>query len=437
METSTENPATPAESVLTLDPKQQEAVNLCCDTTKRVVGVTGAAGTGKTTILQAVYHALVENGYSVALVSPTGKAAKRIYEVTGIEAQTIHRLLEYTHPGDPDPKTGKPVQFSYPRRTRSNPVEFDIILADEYAMVNNDVHRSLFDALPNGGAIRVFGDNNQLPPIEEDAKFNQRPGPSPFVQLLDKFPSVTLDMVHRQGADSGILLNLQSILKGRMPTRNDQWSMQFTEQPVDVLREYILESMDDGVDFTSIDNQILTPQNKSWVGTVKLNAMIQGLFHNHLDPATFIPRHKWVKGEGDELGGIIRMFIGDKVIITRNQYDLHVFNGESGKIIEINDGEIVIDFGDREQAIPPILMVQNRFGKIVEVDPRKDIDLGYAITTHKSQGSEYKRLVYLLNKSTGYMQNRRNIYTACSRGREHVHIITDQRSISTSLYKVG
>lgn len=419
----------------TLDPEQQEAVNLCCDTTKRVVAITGSAGSGKTTILKQSYNALIDAGYRVALAAPTGKAAKRIYEVTGIDAQTSHRLLEYTHPGEPDPKTGKVAQFSYPRRTRANPLELDVLFVDEYAMTNREVHRSLFDALPVGACIRVFGDNNQLKPIEEDKRNEE--GPSAFVELLTKFPSVRLKTVHRQGKDSGILLNLQSILNARMPTRNEQWSMQFTDQPVHELRDYILEMQDSGVDFTLTGNQIITPQNTSWVGTVKLNAMIQGLFHNQMEPACMVPRHNWVKGENDEKGGTIRMFVGDKVIITQNMYDLGVFNGESGKIIEINDGEIVIDFGDREQAIPPILMVQNRYGKIVEIDPRKSVDLGYAITTHKSQGSEYSRVVYVLNKSTGYMQNRRNFYTACSRGREHVHIITDQRSLGTSLNKIG
>lgn len=419
----------------TLDDKQQEAVDLCTDTSKRVVGVTGAAGSGKTTILRTAYRALVDNGYQVALAAPTGKAAKRIFEVTGIDAQTNHRLLEYTHPGDPDPKTGRPVAFSYPRRTRSNPLELDVLFVDEYAMANREIHRALFDALPNGACIRVFGDNNQLPPIEEDARNKEMP--SPFSELLAKFDSVKLETVHRQGKDSGILLNLQSVLRGKMPTRNDQWSMHFTDQPVAALRDYILEAQEDGIDFTSIDNQIITPQNTSWVGTVKLNSMIQSLFHNAMEPALMVPRHNWVKGENDEKGGSIRMFVGDKVIVTQNMYDLHVFNGESGKIIEINDGEIVIDFGDREQAIPPILMVQNRYGKIVEIDPRKSIDLGYACTTHKVQGSEYRRVVYVLNRSTGFMQNRRNFYTAASRGREHVHLITDQRSLTTSLYKPG
>jgi exodeoxyribonuclease V alpha subunit len=436
---TTEASSAPSTPEITLDAKQEEAVNLCCDITKRVAAITGAAGSGKTTVLRKIHKALTEAGYSVVLCSPTGKAAKRIYEVTGIEAITIHRLLEYTHPGEPDPKTGKPVQFSYPKRTRSNPLEnVDVVLADEYAMVNNDVHRSLFDALPNGACVRVFGDNNQLPPIEEK-KHRDDPDPiSPFNMLLQKFPSVVLDTVHRQGADSGILLNLQAILRGRMPTRNAQWDMSFTDKPVDTLRDLILDGIDNGHDFTSIENQILTPQNTTWVGTVKLNAMIQSLFRTRLDPAVLIPRHAWVKGEGDEKGGLIRMYQNDKVIITQNMYDLHVFNGETGRIIEItHEDELILDLGDREVTIPPVLMVLNRYGKIVEVDPRKNVDLAYAITTHKSQGSEYKRVIYMLNKSTVYMQNRKNFYTATSRGREHVHIITDQRSIQQSIHKQG
>jgi exodeoxyribonuclease V alpha subunit len=421
---------------LLLDPQQDEAINLCCDVTKRVVGVTGPAGSGKTTILRRAFNALREHGYSVALVAPTGKAAKRIYEATGIEAQTIHRLLEYSHPGDPDPKTGKPVNYSFPKRTRSNPLDYDFIFADEYAMVNHDVHRSLFDALPTSGCVRVFGDNNQLQPIEEDKRRENEP--SPFTMLLGKFSSVKLETVHRQGADSGILLNLQAILRGRLPTRNDQWSITFTDRPVDVLRETILDAADTERDFRLIDNQIITTQRNTWVGTEKLNAMIQSLFHDRLDPAVFIPRHQWHMGEGGQKGGMIRVYKGDKVIITSNMYDLHVFNGETGVITEVsNDGEVVIDFGDREVCIPPTLLVVNRYGRTVEIDPRKNIDLAYAVTTHKMQGSECKRVIYVLNKSTAWMQNRRNIYTACSRGREHVHIITDQRSLTSSISKLG
>lgn len=424
-----------ANDALTLDEKQTEAITLCCDITKRIVAVTGAAGSGKTTILRRVYTALKDHGYNVVLCAPTGKAAKRIFEATGIEALTIHRLLEYTHPGEPDPKTGRPASHSYPTRTAANKLEVDVVLADEFAMVNLDVGRALFAAVPPGGVVRVFGDNNQLQPIEEDKSNEGKP--TAFQTLLSRFPSVELDTIYRQGADSGILMNLQLMLKGRMPTRNDQWHMKFTDSPVDALRSLVLDGLDEKIDFASIENQIISTQHKTWVGTGKLNAMIQSLFHDRLDPSCFLPRHDWVEGEGGK-GGVMRAYLGDKVIITRNQYDLNVFNGETGKIIEMNkDGEVIIDLGDREVLIPPTLLVINRYGKTVEVDPRKDIDLAYVITTHKSQGSEYRRVVYMLNKSTAYMQNRRNIYTACSRGKEHVTIITDQRSLGLSLHKRG
>lgn len=427
-----------ADQQFTLDPEQQRAIELCVDPSKRVVCVTGPAGSGKTTILKTAYQALVGAGYAVALCAPSGKAAKRIYEATGIEAMTIHRLLEYTHPGEPDPKTGKPVNFSYPRKTRSDPLDYDIVFCDEYSMVNREVHRSLFDAMRHGSSIRCFGDDNQLQPIEEDERLKGKP--SIFMELLNnpKMHSVWLEKVHRQGKDSGILMNLQQILRGRTPTRNEQWDMIFTDQPVDKLRELVLDSLEEGIDFRDVDNQIITPQNKGWVGTAKLNQMLQGLFFNRIDPSCLIPRHKWVVGEDGEKGGMMRVFVGDKVIVTSNNYDLHIFNGETGRIIEITrDEEIIIDFGDREQSIPPTQLVVNRYGKYVEIDPRRDIDLAYAVTTHKMQGSEVSRVVYILNKSTAWMQNRRNFYTATGRAREHVTLITDQRSLSLSINKRG
>lgn len=421
-----------------LDPKQLEAIEACCDTTKRVVAVSGAAGTGKTTILKQVYHKLVEAGYSVALCSPTGKAAKRIYEATGIDAQTIHRLLEFSHPGDPDPKTGQPIGVSLPRRNRMNRLEYDVILADEYAMVSQDIHRCLFDALPGGGCIRMFGDDNQLAPVEEDKTLKDQP--SAFLKILDdkkNFTSVILDRVYRQGEDSGILLNANMILRSRMPAKNDQWGMKTTDKPTDVLRDYIFEQLEEGISFAAIENQILVPQNTSWVGTRKLNTMIQGMFHNEQDPCLWVDRKPWIEGEGGIKGGKIRMYKGDKIICTSNLYDLGVFNGETGIITEINDdsGEIIVDFGDREQSFPPLLMVQNSRGGFSNIDPRKELDLAYAITTHKSQGSEYKRVIYVLNKSNLYMINRRNFYTAVTRAKEYVFVICDQKGLSQAIYK--
>ena len=422
-----------------LAPKQREAVEVCCDITNRVVAVTGPAGTGKTTILKMVYETLLTAGYRVGLCAPTGKAAKRIYEATGIDAMTVHRLLEYSHPGEPDPRTGRPYGVSVPKRNRQNPLELDMVLVDEYAMVNTDVHRAILDALPNGGSIRVFGDDNQLAPIEEDKRLMEEP--SPFLKILanPKFKAVHLDTIFRQGQDSGVLLNANLILRGRYPTKNEQWAQVITEKPIDVLRDYILDQLneEEEVNFGDIENQIIVPQAKGWVGTTALNTMIQGLFYNEHDPCIYLDRKPWMEGEGGKKGGKIRVYLGDKVIITSNLYDLGVFNGETGKVIEINDdtGEVVIDFGDREQAIPPILMVQNSHGTLSEIDPRKDISLAYAITTHKSQGSEYKRVVYILNKSNSWMISRRNFYTAITRAREQVFLIADQRGLSLGISK--
>ncbi len=423
---------------IVLDPKQQEAVDLCCDIERKVVGVTGPAGTGKTTIIRMVYKKLKEAGYTVALTAPTGKAAKRIYEATGIEAMTMHRLLEYSHPGDPDPKTGKPVGYSFPKRTNQNKLEFDVILADEYKMVNEELHSNLFIALPRGGVVRCFGDDNQLAPIENDKRVT---GPCPFDRLIydekQRFPVVKLEHVFRQAEDSGILFNCQLILKGKNPTRNDQWTMDITDMSIKALTDYVMAREDEDISFSHIDNQIIVPQNKSGVGTLSLNTLLQGMYHNTTEDSMFIDRHSWVVGADGKKGGRIRVYKDDKVIITQNIYDLGVFNGETGKILSLDDdtGEILVDFGDREQVIPPVLLVQNREGRESAIDPRKSLDLAYAITTHKSQGSEYKRVVYILNKSNAWMISRRNFYTAASRAREHVHLITDQRGLYIALTK--
>ncbi len=156
---------TTQETTIDLDETQLAAVERCCDLTQRVVPVTGAAGTGKTTILQNVYRRLYKQGREVVLCAPTGKAAKRITEATGIQACTIHRLLEYPFPGERDQTTGKALVSTDPKKDRNNPLNYMVVLCDEYAMVSVEVHRNLLDALPNGAVIRMFGDANKLQPI--------------------------------------------------------------------------------------------------------------------------------------------------------------------------------------------------------------------------------------------------------------------------------
>ena len=409
-----------------LDAKQNEAIARCCDVEKRIVPVTGQAGTGKTTILRMVHEALEAAGHNVVLCAPTGKAAKRIQEATGIEAMTIHRLLEYPRPGEIDQKTGKPLVTTDPKRDRSNPLEQNVVLADEYAMVNHEVHSNLVWALPRGGVLRTFGDVNQLPPIESNRALQDKP--TPFADLLKKFDGVTLGTIHRQGIGSGVVLNGAKILKGRIPSRLEDFTMDITQQPIEKLREYVMWSMEEGIDFRSIDHQILTPSNKTWVGVHKLNATLQLILRPEIDGWLDLPRHKW-----DE-SNPIRVREGDKVIWTENNYDLAIMNGESGVVEEVTEyGEIIIDFGDRIVTVPPSMETTKRDGTLAHYDPRKSLQLAYAITTHKAQGSEYRHVVYVLNKSTLFTQGRHNFYTAVTRAREHVHVISDQRSLSASV----
>jgi len=147
----------PQTTELNLDTEQQLGLALCMDMSKRLVAITGAAGTGKTTLLKTGYKEYTDSGYSVKLAAPTGKAAKRIEEVTGFPASTVHRLLEFSHPGEVDEKTGKVYGDSVPKRNMNNPLDCDVLFVDEYTMVNQNLHRDILDAMKPGSILRCFG----------------------------------------------------------------------------------------------------------------------------------------------------------------------------------------------------------------------------------------------------------------------------------------
>lgn len=442
------------------DEKQKEAISLCCDLTKRIVAITGEAGTGKTTIIKQVYNNLLEyiNNHKsefafkdkplkseqqylfnepdnkfvpedhIVLVAPTGKAAKRIYEATGIQAMTIHRLLEYPMPGEIDENTGKALVSSSPKRDRDHPLRQKIVLCDEYAMVNYELHRNLIDALPRGGVIRMFGDCNQLEPIEESDYLKNKP--SQFQEMLIKFPSVKLNQIHRQKDGSSIIDNAHLINRGIMPRRCEDFNLYFTtdhNMPTTIITNIV----DNDPEYYGITKQIIAPGKNSWVGTTKLNAMIQSRrFADKIEEAYPIERHKWAKPQE------FNLFVGDKVIFTKNNYDLGVFNGESGIVTDVKlYGDVTIDFGDKTVIIPSEQSLQI-YGKTVIYNPQKDIELAYVITTHKSQGSEYKEISYIMDKSLIYMCNRKNLYTAITRAKQKVNIISDQRTLVFALKNI-
>jgi len=409
------------------DELQEKAIALACSTEHRIVGITGQAGTGKTLIMRQVFEAFRDAGHSVALCAPTGKAAKRISESTGLPATTIHKLLEYTHPGDPDPKTGKILGISVPRRDEYKRLDQSIVLCDEASMVNEELNRALLDAMPPGGLVRWFGDANQLPPIEPGEKFGQKPPPSPFMRHLKTFPSVVLKNIYRQGEGSGIVKNGHRIINGMCPTQMDDFKITVTSTHRNKILDYVMES---GINFASLDEQIITPTNKSSIGTIELNSIIQELIQgDKLHEARVMPRTQWDAKAGKSL----MLIPGDKIIWTKNDYQLEIYNGETGIVESLDNDLVTINFGDRVLAIPPWVEYEGADGKVKGYDPRTQIDPAYVITTHKSQGSEYSHVLYIMGASAFMLQNRANFYTGITRARKHVHVISDPRSFQASV----
>jgi exodeoxyribonuclease V alpha subunit len=439
---------------MTLDPKQAAAIELCYDTKKRIVAITGCAGTGKTTIIRNAVKRLTDMGVSVALAAPTGKAAKRIKEATGLEAMTIHRLLEYTHPGEPD-ENGNPVEVSFPRRDKFNPIDYKVVFVDEYAMVNHELHRNLIDALPPGGAIRAVGDINQLRPIEEVKSLEGKP--SPFEQLLAKFDKIELETVYRQGEDSAILEAANRIRKGIIPSKSAEdhsYLVVNAANAVEKLRQLIPRMEEHfGADFRTTQSQVITPMKSRTTGSYTLSVMMQNMYRPSGDRGLLLPRHKWQRTDP------ITVYVGDKVIWTSNTYDLRdvgdrfedfenrrgfiepgpndmIMNGEMGHVSEIwEDGSLSINLGDRTVFVPAEIRDFSRDGFLFKKDLRPNIELGYAITTHKAQGSEWRHVIYVMDKSSKWMHNRRQFYTAVTRASKACAVITDGATLSAAVRK--
>jgi exodeoxyribonuclease V alpha subunit len=398
-----------------LSSEQEAAVELCCDTTERIVGVTGGAGTGKTLVLGYAYRELVKR-HSVALCAPTGRAAKRVFELTGIRAKTIHKLLEYPQPNDaPQYDDVIPYGSSGPKRCSIYPFDEDVILVDESSMVGPELYRELIGALRKKGVIRFFGDNNQLLPVEE--------GPPPFRTVLKKFPSITLSFNFR--SDDEIVGNAYRILRGQIPIRNDRFDVWYSDTPVLTLVKHVEKHPEFGGD----NCQIIMPTRRGQYGTLKVNPSVQ-IKLNRGKELLRLPRFN--KEEHDL---VVRA--NDKFLWVKNDYALDLFNGEIGHVTKINveDGSLWLKTVEgRSLEIPPSLRTYNNFLRtVINYDPRKQIELGYAITTHKAQGSEFDNVIYCVSRSAPFLLNRNNFYTAVTRARSKVLVIADRRAMSMSL----
>lgn len=441
-----------------LSATQLACVEFCLDPARRIVAVTGQAGTGKTSIIKYIAEQLERGNVNFAVAAPTGKAAKRIREATGVGAVTVHKLLEYGRPDERDKDTGEALDTTTPKRGRNNPFSQNVILVDEYSMITHELHRNLIDALPREGRIIMFGDLSQLPPVEKYEIKNANG--SPFKEMLAR-PNTAFQLteVFRQAEGNDVLTAATAIRQGHIPRRGKNFIIHMTENPVDRLSDLVMAQLEAGIDYADITNQILTPLRTRWIGTGPLNVMLRNLLNPNGSNELSLIRHSW-----DEKNPVT-VSTGDKVVCTENTYDMRDFsqrftewkddggpvlqsfiptpetkymlNGETGKIVDIYpDGGLEIDFGDRTVEVPAMYEEWwEKKGVVIDNYPQKSIDLAYALTVHKAQGSEYKNVIYVMNSSVFFMLSRELFYTAITRARDTAHLISDQRALMTALKK--
>lgn len=392
-----------------LTEEQQEAADLCADKSKKLVGVTGEAGTGKTTMLKYAVESLDMDPTKIRLCAPTGRAAKRIQEATGHPAQTIHRMMRWSMPEDDD-------ESGMPSYDKDNRMPFDAIFVDETSMIDEDIYRAIIDAMHSRCIIRFFGDANQLPPIH---------GKSPFIRLLDKFPSVKLTENFR--SEDGIIDAARSILRGHVPGINDQFNMFNPGQEYNMLAiidEYTNDS------YRGMNGQVIIPTRIGKYGCEVINGYMQQK-HNGTGPVLKL-RYKMFDENIEER----RFRVGDKIIWTKNDYKLRLYNGMIGWVTEFDreTGDIWCNFDGKDKLIPPHLESYDLSGRtIFQYDPRKNIELAYAITTHKAQGSEFDSVLLILNRSR--VLNRANFYTAVTRAKNKINVVLGTGALHVAMKK--
>jgi len=372
--------------VIELDASQNAALAMALE--EPIAIITGGPGTGKTTILREAL-ARLEEGTRVALCAPTGKAAKRMTEATGVEAKTIHRLLGFN----------PMVRDFY--HNANNPLAFDIVFADEASMIDVELFADLCDAIDERTTRLVLvGDANQLPSV----------GPGAILADLvhgELVPTARLDQVHRSAAKSWICSSAPKILAGEELDLSPRDDFRFVEVEDSA---GVARAVGDALEEFA-GAQILVPQRTGKAGADAINVELQSRF-NPLRPL----ETQWGKAPH-----FLRT--RDRVIHTKNNYNLGVFNGEVGEVAEINDSSkrMLIEFPDR--AMPVEYTRADTFS----------LRLAYALTIHKSQGSEWPWVVVVVHNSHAFMLTRQLLYTAITRGKAGVVIVGNKRGISNAL----
>jgi exodeoxyribonuclease V alpha subunit len=380
---------------MTLAPTQTEAVRLALSS--KFLVITGGPGVGKTTLLNAILSILAVRQVRMALCAPTGRAAKRLSETTGLDAKTIHRLLEV------DPRSGG---F---KRQESHPLDCDLLVVDETSMVDVPLMHALLRAVPPRAAVVLVGDVDQLPSV----------GPGQVLADVigsGAVPVVRLTEVFRQASESRIIVSAHRINRGEMPETaagSDASDFYFTEvddaeqgaaRLLQIVRERIPARF--GLDPVR-DVQVLCPMNRGALGARALNLSLQQMLNPGAEPR--VERFGWVFAKGD------------KVMQVENDYDKDVYNGDLGFISAVDPqaSELVVDFDGR-----PIVYDFSELDRLV---------LAYATTIHKAQGSEYPAVVIPVSTQHYPMLQRNLLYTGVTRGRKLVVLVGQRKALAIAV----
>ena len=380
-----------------LSPSQHEALKIALRS--RAVVITGGPGVGKTTLVQSLLKILTAKKLKCILAAPTGRAAQRMAEATGLEASTLHRLLEF-----------QPARGGF-QRNASNPLEGDVVVIDEVSMVDVPLMSRLLDALPRKARLILVGDADQLPSVGPGLVLGDiiRSGMIPVVHLKEIF---------RQAGDSRIISGAHSINRGEIPdiieaAKDSDFVFIEREDPeecaatlVSMVRDRLPKHL--GVD--PIEGiQILSPMHRGSLGIKELNLRLQ---------AALNPKSEY-RDEYQAYGNLFR--VGDKVIQTSNNYDKEVFNGDIGRIRSMDREEklVLVRFGTREV--------------IYEFNELDELELAYAITIHKSQGSEFPVVVIPLAMQQYLLLQRNLLYTGVTRGKRMVVLVGQKKALGMAV----
>ena len=378
---------------ITLAGRQIQAVSSALE--DKVMVITGGPGTGKTTIINAILKIFGKLPVQVMMAAPTGRAAKKMHEATGHQAKTIHRMLEYS------------IQKGGFQRNESNPLKCDLLIVDEASMIDSVLMHHLLKAVPPRATLVLVGDINQLPSV----------GPGNVLRDIiasGSVPVVELTEIFRQAQESSIVVNAHRINRGLLPKHGKRLLEDFylleQEDPEEVLRiimELIQERIPKRFGFDPLnDIQVLTPMHRGTVGAENLNIELQSALNPGSDEIT--------------RGG--RTFrINDKVMQIKNNYEKGVFNGDIGRITKINpeSQQVFISFDNRNV--------------VCEYSELDEIVLAYAISVHKSQGSEYPAVIIPILMQHYLLLQRNLIYTAITRARKLVVMVGTQKALSTGV----